>query len=144
MTKSATSDTAARFIDKKIALNSGSPAEVNTDRGNHFTAAMPNDYSKLVGVKHVFTSAYYSRADGAIEQLNRLFNGMPANYAGNNHVNEWDQYVERALLACRIRQHQLSHRQEFLLHGVRCGTENTWWSINTTAGERRTRQYLES
>ncbi|CAF5037515.1 unnamed protein product, partial [Rotaria sp. Silwood1] len=101
----ATHEVVAKFVYQEIVLNFGCPTEIITDRGNSFTTAMLNSYFKLTGIKHILTSAYYPRSNGATERFNRLFGGMLAKYVGDNVINQWDEYVDRALFACRIRQH---------------------------------------
>ncbi|CAF3460611.1 unnamed protein product [Rotaria sp. Silwood1] len=115
----ATHEVVAKFVYQEIVLNFGCPTEIITDRGNSFTTAMLNSYFKLTGIKHILTSAYYPRSNGATERFNRLFGGMLAKYVGDNVINQWDEYVDRALFACRIRQHHATGKTPFyMVYGV--------------------------
>ncbi|CAF4741665.1 unnamed protein product [Rotaria sp. Silwood1] len=115
----ATHEVVAKFVYQEIVLNFGCPTEIITDRGNNFTTAMLNSYFKLIGIKHILTSAYHPRSNGAIERFNRLFGGMLAKYVGDNVINQLDEYVDRALFACRIRQHHATGKTPFyMVYGV--------------------------
>ncbi|CAF3434864.1 unnamed protein product [Rotaria socialis] len=109
----------AKFVYEEIVLNFGCPIEIITDRGQNFTTTMLNSYFKLIGIKHILTSVYHPRSNGAIERFNRLFGGMLAKYVGDNNINLWDEYVDRALLACRVRQHHATGKTPFyMVYGV--------------------------
>ncbi|CAF2747692.1 unnamed protein product [Rotaria sp. Silwood2] len=117
--QNATQEVVAKFIYKEIVLNFGCPVEILTDRGNNFTTTMLNSYFKLIGIKHILTSAYHPRSNGVIERFNRLFGGMLAKYVGDNDINKWDEYVDRALFACRARQHHATGKTPFyMVYGV--------------------------
>jgi transposase InsO family protein len=117
--QNATHEFVAKFVYEEIVLNFGCPVEIITDRGNNFTTTMLNSYFKLIGIKHVLTSAYHPRSNGAIERFNRLFGGMLAKYVGDNAINQWDEYVDRALFACRVRQHRATGKSPFyMVYGV--------------------------
>ena len=118
-TPTATHDVVAKFVYEMIVLNFGCPSEIITDRGNHFTADLLTSYFRLIGVKHVLTSAYHPRSNGVLERFNRLFNNMLAKYVGTNDVHTWDQYVDRAVFACRIRQHTATGQSPFyMVYGI--------------------------
>jgi transposase InsO family protein len=119
VTSNATHEFVAKFVYEEIVLNFGCPTEIITDRGNNFTTTMLNSYFKLIGIKHILTSAYHPRSNGAIERFNRLFGGMLAKYVGDNTINKWDEYVDRALFACRVRQHHATGKTPFyMVYGV--------------------------
>ncbi|CAF3028738.1 unnamed protein product [Rotaria sp. Silwood2] len=109
----------AKFVYEEIVLNFGCPTEIITDRGTNFTTTMLNSYFKLIGIKHILTSAYHPRSNGVIERFNRLFGGMLAKYVGDDNINQWDEYVNRALFACRVRQHHATGKTPFyMVYGV--------------------------
>ena len=76
---------------------------------------MFNSYFKLIGIKHVLTSAYHPRSNGIIERFNRLFGGMLAKYVSDSTANKWDDFVNRALFACRIRRHHATGKSPFYM-----------------------------
>ncbi|CAF3099757.1 unnamed protein product [Rotaria sp. Silwood2] len=44
---------------------------------------------------------------------------MLAKYIGDNAINQWDEYVDRALFPCRIRQHYATDKTPFyMVYGV--------------------------
>lgn len=115
----ATHEIVAQFIYHEIVLHFGCPVEILTDRALNFTTATLNSYLKLLGIKHILTSAYHPRSNGAIERFNRLFGSMLAKYVGTGSINQWDSYVDRALFACRIRQHHATGKSPFyMVYGV--------------------------
>jgi transposase InsO family protein len=117
--QNATHEIVAKFIYQEIVLNFGCPTEIITDRGSNFTTATLNSYLKLIGVKHILTSAYHPRSNGVVERFNRLFGSMLAKYVGDNTINKWDSYVHRALFACRVRQHHATGKSPFyMVYGV--------------------------
>ncbi|CAF4165647.1 unnamed protein product, partial [Rotaria sordida] len=68
---------------------------------------------------HILTSAYHPRSNDVIEQFNRLFHTILAKYVGDNTINKWDEYVDHALFACRIRQHYATGKTPFyMIYGV--------------------------
>ncbi|CAF4200729.1 unnamed protein product, partial [Rotaria sordida] len=68
---------------------------------------------------YILTSAYHSRSNDVIERFNRLFDGILAKYVGDNTINKWDEYVDHALFACRIRQHHALGKAPFyMIYGV--------------------------
>lgn len=115
----ATHELVAKFVYEAIVLNFGCPTEIITDRGTNFTTATLHSYFKLIGVKHLLTSAYHPRSNGAVERFNRLFGGMLMRYVGHDAVNKWDLYIDRALFACRIRQHHATGKTPFyMVYGI--------------------------
>ncbi|CAF1544954.1 unnamed protein product [Adineta ricciae] len=102
---SAPHEFVAKFVYEEIVLSFGCPTKIITDRGTNFTIVTLNSYFKLIGIKHLLTSAYHPRTNGVVERFNRLFAGMLAKYIADDAVNKWDLYINRALFACRIRQH---------------------------------------
>jgi transposase InsO family protein len=117
--QNATHEIVAKFIYQEIVLNFGCPAEIITDRGSNFTTATLNSYLKLIGVKHILTSAYHPRSNGVVERFNRLFGSMLAKYVGDHTINKWDSYVHRTLFACRVRQYHATGKSPFyMVYGV--------------------------
>ncbi|CAF3068175.1 unnamed protein product [Rotaria socialis] len=109
----------AQFVYEEIVFKFGCPVEILTDRGNNFTTTMLNSYYTLISIKHILTSAYHPRSNGVIERFNRLFGGMLAKYVGDNDINKWDEYIDRALFACRVRQHHATGKTPFyMVYGV--------------------------
>ncbi|CAF4202298.1 unnamed protein product [Rotaria sordida] len=68
---------------------------------------------------HTLTSAYRPHSNGIIERFNHLFDSILAKYVGDNTINKWDEYVDHALLACRIRQYYATGKTPFyMIYGV--------------------------
>ncbi|CAF4138214.1 unnamed protein product, partial [Rotaria sordida] len=45
--------------------------------------------------------------------------GIITKYVGDNTINKWDEYVDHALFACRIRQHHATGKTPFhMIYGV--------------------------
>ena len=74
--KEATAESVSKFIYEEIFLPFGSPREILTDRGANFKAQLVEDYLETIKVKHVLTTAFHPRTNGAVERFNRLFGGI--------------------------------------------------------------------
>ncbi|CAF4320169.1 unnamed protein product, partial [Rotaria sordida] len=83
--QNVTHEVIAKFVYDEIVLNFGCPTEIIPDRGNNFTQHMLNSYFKLIGI------------------------------ISDNTINKWDEYVDLALHARRIRQHHASGKTPFYM-----------------------------
>jgi transposase InsO family protein len=110
----ATTEAVANFIYHEIMMQFGCPREILTDRGSNFMANVLNRYLETQNIKHLRTSAYHPRTNGKTERFNQLFESMLAKYVGKV-THRWDEYVDQALFACRIREHSVTKKSPFYL-----------------------------
>jgi len=112
--KTASSEEVVKFIYEEIVMRFGCPAEILTDRGPNFLSDVVEDYIKLQRIKHLKTSAYHPRTNGAVERFNGLFGRMLTRFTYDN-VRCWDKFIDQALFACRIRVHKATGKTPFFM-----------------------------
>lgn len=116
--KDATAEEVARFIYEEIVVRFGCPHEILTDRGSNFLAETLESYLRLLGVKHLRTSAYHPRTNGLCERFNGEF-GLALTRACKGATHHWDRYLEQTLFGMRVRQHSTTgHSPFYLVYGV--------------------------
>ncbi|KAG1471288.1 hypothetical protein G6F57_011442 [Rhizopus arrhizus] len=114
----ATAEEIVKFIYEEIVMRFGCPQEILTDRGANFMAKVVKQYIKKIKAKHVLTSAFHPRTNGKCERLNQTFKKMLTKYV-NGEVHNWDEHIDAALFACRIRKHSTTGFSPFFLtYGV--------------------------
>ena len=112
--KSAGSEEVVKFIYEEIVLRFGCPAEILTDRGPNFLSDMVEEYLRILSIKHLKTTAYHPRTNGAVERFNGLFGRMLTRFTYTD-VRSWDQFVDQALFACRVRIHKATGKSPFFM-----------------------------
>ena len=111
---SATKESVAQFIYDEIVMKFGCPIEIVTDRGSNFTSGLVEEYLKRIGVNHKLTSAFHPRTNGKVERYNGIIKTMLKKYVmGETH--RWDDFVNAALWATRIRVHSSTGYSPFYL-----------------------------
>ena len=69
-----TATTAAKFLLHEVLLPFGFPAILQSDRGGEFLNAVLHRLTNLLSIKHVFTSGFRPRLNGATERVHRFLN----------------------------------------------------------------------
>lgn len=110
----ATASNIVKFIYEEIVLKFGCPAELITDRGSNFMSKVLQQYTSLIRTKHGFTSAFHPRSNAKCERFNQTFKNMLIKYS-HGSVNTWDNYIDKAIFACRIRKHETTGYSPFYL-----------------------------
>lgn len=110
----ATAEAIADILYKEIVIRFGAPTEILTDRGANFMSRVLAHYVARVGSHHSFTSAFHPRTNGKCERLNGVLKQMLRKYA-HGDIYHWDDYLEPALWACRIRKHRTTGVSPFYL-----------------------------
>ncbi|CAF1263743.1 unnamed protein product, partial [Didymodactylos carnosus] len=114
----ATTQTVAKFLHDEIMMNYGCPSELLTDRGPSTMSRELRTYLQTMGTKHLLTSAYHPQTNGTVERFNRTFISMLRKYI-QGKTTKWDEFVDQALFACRVRVHQSTGRTPFfMVYGV--------------------------
>ena len=115
----ATSEALADFVVHHIYKNYGAPAEIITDRGANLWATAMKLVLEKLGTRHRGTTPYHPRTNGAVERFNGVLGEMLTKYMIGHPIKEWDQYLDQALFATRIRTHATTKFSPFyLLYGV--------------------------
>ncbi|KAK4517547.1 uncharacterized protein ATC70_000887 [Mucor velutinosus] len=100
----ASMEAVADFIYEEIVMRFGCPSEIVTDRGANFTSGLVTAYTKRVGINHKLTSAFHPRTNSKVERYNGVIKQMLRKYV-NGAIHRWDDFVNAALWASRIRVH---------------------------------------
>lgn len=77
-------------------------------------AAAVDNYLGRLKIKHKLTSAFHPRTNGKVERLNGVLKQMLRKFV-QGAIHCWDQFIEPALLACRIRKHRVTGYSPFYL-----------------------------
>lgn len=110
----ASKESVADFIYNEIVMKFGCPIEIVTDRGSNLTSELVEEYLKRIGVKHKLTSAFHPRTNGKVERYNGVIKSMLRKYVLGD-ITIWDQYVNPALWASRVRVHSTTGYSPFYL-----------------------------
>jgi hypothetical protein len=110
----ASQEAVADFIYEEIVMRFGCPSEIITDRGANFTSGLVKAYTKRVGINHKLTSAFHPRTNSKVERYNGVIKQMLRKYV-NGAIHIWDQFVNAALWASRVRVHSTTGFSPFYL-----------------------------
>ncbi|KAG1225834.1 hypothetical protein G6F67_009193 [Rhizopus microsporus] len=110
----ATAEAVADFLYEEIVMRFGCPNEIVTDRGANFLSKLVANYSKRVNITHKMTSAFHPRSNGKCERLNGILKSMLRKYV-HGAIHIWDQFVDAALFATRVRKHRSAGFSPFYL-----------------------------
>ena len=110
----ASASAVADFLYEEIVMRFGCPAEIITDRGSAFTSNLIKSYVHRMGANHKLTSAFHPRTNSKVERFNGIIKPILRKYV-NGAIHRWDDFLETALWACRIRKHTTTGNSPFKL-----------------------------
>ena len=70
-TRNNTAHTVARLLANQIIPLYGSPIQIESDQGTHFTGKVMQDLCKMLGIKQRFHVPYHPQSSGMVERANR-------------------------------------------------------------------------
>ena len=111
----AIEDAIADFIFHEIYMHYDAPQEIFTDGEKNFWGSVVEKYLKRIQIKHKGTSPYHPRTNGKVESLNGLLGNILTKYLLGKPTKLWDQYLDQALFACRVRTHSTTQTSPFYL-----------------------------
>jgi len=81
------------------------------------TGTVVTEYLKILKAKHPTTSAYHARTNGKNERFNGILTGCISKLLTNNNkpTDKWDNFLDDALFACRIRLNKSTGYSPFFL-----------------------------
>ena len=90
--------TLAKTILKEWISTFGTPQVITTDRGAQFQSSLFQEFSNLLGVKHIKTTAYYPQDNGLVERFHR---SLKTSLAARTDSTNWVDELPLILLAWR-------------------------------------------
>ena len=96
-----TATTTARALLDHVFCKFGFSAVIQSDRGSEFLNAVLSRITKLLNLKHVFTTPYRPRLNGCTERTHRWLNSAFAIYC-DKHQHEWENYLQTATYSHNI------------------------------------------
>ncbi|CAH8674423.1 unnamed protein product [Schistosoma haematobium] len=88
---------AAVFLDRWIA-NFGVPSTVTSDRGSQFQSHLFNEFTRILGIHHITTTAYHPAANGLVERFHRQ---LKSALMVQPDVSRWSESLPFILLSIR-------------------------------------------
>jgi transposase InsO family protein len=104
---------AQAFIDC-IILRHGCPKQILTDRGKCFVGKFFSNVKRILGIKHLTTSAYRPQTNSRVERQNRVIAEAITSYLKGKQ-EEWHRYVNPVLFAHRTSVLTKLHESPFYL-----------------------------
>jgi transposase InsO family protein len=109
---------ALNFLYEEIITKFGVPEVIITDRAKAFMEGEFQEYLKKMKIRHTPTSSYHPRSNGMVERMHSTLKNMLRKLSSVN-IHRWDDHLNEALLAMRIRRHSVTQFSPFyLLYGV--------------------------
>jgi transposase InsO family protein len=113
-----TSAAVISFLYEEILLKFGAPYEIISDRGSSFLSEAVAEFERLHGIQHRATSPYHPCTNGLVERMHSML-GHSITTLSDSHPERWDEYLNQALFALRVRTHAVTGYSPFyLLYGV--------------------------
>ncbi|CAH8676919.1 unnamed protein product [Schistosoma rodhaini] len=88
---------AAVFLDRWIS-NFGVPSTVTSDRGSQFQSHLFNEFTRILGIHHITTTAYHPAANGLVERFHRQ---LKSSLMVQPDVTRWSEFLPLILLSIR-------------------------------------------
>ena len=85
------------FLDRWVS-NYGVPTTITSDRGAQFQSTLFRELTRLLGVKHISTTAYHPAANGLVERFHRQ---LKSSLMAQNDTSKWSEYLPLILLGIR-------------------------------------------
>ena len=97
-------ETVARLLVEEFVCRFGIPAQLHSDQGRQFEAAVFQEMCQLLGIHKTRTTPLHPQSDGQTERLNRTLLNLLAKLAAEN-PSEWDVKLPYAISAYRSTPH---------------------------------------
>jgi hypothetical protein len=116
---------------RKLIFEEGTPEEVLTDQGSHFTGKRFQDFLKAHEIKHLRTSPYHPQCDGLAERQMRTIKELircAILEKINTKADDWDEILQRVVMRYNRTVHASTGRTPFALARGRTSpvTELEW------------------
>jgi transposase InsO family protein len=118
--------TVARALVTEIFSRLGCPRTISSDKGTNFMSELFQEVCKLLQVKRINSTSFNPQMQGKVEKFHLGLNQSMSHYV-NKYGNDWDEFVNYALMAHRSVPHSITRYSPFyLLYGreMRLPTED--------------------
>jgi len=118
--------TVARALVTEIFSRLGCPRTIASDKGTNFMSGLFQEMCKLLHVKRINSTSFNPQMQGKIEKFHLGLNQSMSHYV-NKYGDDWDDFVNYALMAHRAVPHSITRYSPFyLLYGreMRLPTED--------------------
>ncbi|CAF3952238.1 unnamed protein product [Rotaria sp. Silwood1] len=95
---------AAKILVEEVIFKYGSPNQILTDNGTHFTAELINSIMSLYGICHIFSTPYNPKSNGVCERFNSSMCDSLASIC-NSKRTDWDQQLSKSVFAYNPSRH---------------------------------------
>jgi hypothetical protein len=95
---------AAKMLVEEVILKYGTPNQILTDNGRHFTAELFNSITSLYGICHLYTTPYNPKANGVCERFNASMCDSLATICNKKRTN-WDQQLSKLVFSYNTSRH---------------------------------------
>jgi transposase InsO family protein len=113
----ATAATCAREYATRVVARHEAGQTVVTDRGASFMALFFNEVCKILGIRHLNTSAYHPQGNGVVERFHRTLHKSLSHYINESGTN-WDTLLPFFIMAYHGCPHSSTgYTPYYLLHG---------------------------
>jgi hypothetical protein len=107
----------ARALVTEIFSRLGCPRTLASDRGTNFMSELLQEMCKLLQVKRINSTSFNPQMQGKVEKFHLGLNQSMSHYF-NKYGNDWDEFVNYALMAHRAVPHSITRYSPFyLLYG---------------------------
>ena len=113
-TPNCTASTVAQFLLEDIIPRHGCPAIFLSDRAQAFWGKVMEAVNKIVGIKHIFSSAWHPQTNGLTERFNKTLCQTLKSYCNKRH-KDWDVFLPYALFAYRTSKQSSTGQTPFFL-----------------------------
>ena len=96
-----TATTAAYALVNDVFLSTGFPSVLQSDHGGEWLNALLHRITKLLSIKHVFTSGFWPRLNGATECTHRFLNAALWIFC-EKQQEKWEQFLQPPVYAHNV------------------------------------------
>jgi transposase InsO family protein len=96
--------TVARALVTEVFFKLGCPRILSSDKGSNFMSELFQEMCKLLKVRRINSTAFNPQMQGKVEKFHLGLNQTMSHYV-NKYRNDWDEFVNYALMAHRATPH---------------------------------------
>ena len=111
----ARAETVASALHEHVTMVYGPPKELLSDNGSNLVGFVFTEYLKLIGSKARHTTPYHPRTNGKVENFNGILGNMLTKMLTNKPIRVWDEYLQQAVFATRVRVHSGTEKSPYFL-----------------------------